>query len=212
MSTTSSSSDVGGIPREPWSNVPNRSQAHVEPDAHGTGGAGHLCHGSALSDRVRRPTWWPIDQLTRHGRIRGRRAAWRCSCAATTPRLGFDFFDFLTAVDEREDGFAVVIHLYSTNGTVTTCRSARWPTEAVRGLPCRRSATCTRGANWHERETYDMFGITFEGHPGLLPRILTVENFEGFPLRKEFLLMSREVKPWPGLKEPDGGRGRRRRR
>jgi hypothetical protein len=53
-----------------------------------------------------------------------------------------------------------------------------------------------------EREAYDMFGIVFDGHPGLLPRILTVENFEGFPLRKDFLLMTREVKPWPGLKEP----------
>ncbi len=62
-----------------------------------------------------------------------------------------------------------------------------------------------RGANWHERETYDMFGIEFDGHPGLLPRILTVENFEGWPLRKEFQLASRNVKPWPGAKEPGGG-------
>ncbi len=60
-----------------------------------------------------------------------------------------------------------------------------------------------RGANWSERETFDMFGIDFEGHPGVRPRILTVENFEGWPLRKDFQLTSRNAKPWPGAKEPE---------
>jgi len=58
------------------------------------------------------------------------------------------------------------------------------------------------GANWMEREAYDMYGIEFAGHPALLPRILTVDNFEGWPLRKDFLLASRVVKPWPGVAEP----------
>jgi hypothetical protein len=53
-----------------------------------------------------------------------------------------------------------------------------------------------------ERETWDMFGIEFDGHPALEPRILTVENFEGWPLRKDFHLASRVAKPWPGVKEP----------
>jgi NADH-quinone oxidoreductase subunit D len=53
-----------------------------------------------------------------------------------------------------------------------------------------------------ERETWDMFGIEFDGHPQLEPRILTVENFEGWPLRKDFHLASRVAKPWPGVKEP----------
>jgi NADH:ubiquinone oxidoreductase subunit C len=43
-----------------------------------------------------------------------------------------------------------------------------------------------------------MFGIEFDGHPGLEPRLLTVENFEGWPLRKDFHLTSRVAKPWPG--------------
>jgi NADH-quinone oxidoreductase subunit C len=117
------------------------------------------------------------------------------------PRLDFDFFDFMTGVDEREEGFGVVIHLYSTRHR----HHVQIRTLAEGGREDPRLPSITHlygGANWHERETYDMFGITFNGHPGLLPRILTVENFEGFPLRKEFLLMSREVKPWPGLKEP----------
>ena len=53
------------------------------------------------------------------------------------------------------------------------------------------------GANWHEREAAEMFGITFEGHPEPEPLYLP-EGFEGHPLRKSFPLLSREVKPWPG--------------
>lgn len=54
------------------------------------------------------------------------------------------------------------------------------------------------GADWHERECWEMFGITFEGHPHLRHLYLPGE-FEGHPLRKDFPLLSREVKPWPGL-------------
>jgi NADH-quinone oxidoreductase subunit C len=54
------------------------------------------------------------------------------------------------------------------------------------------------GANWHERETWEMFGITFAGHPD--PRhIYLPTEFEGFPLRKDFPLLARIVKPWPGI-------------
>jgi NADH-quinone oxidoreductase subunit C len=54
------------------------------------------------------------------------------------------------------------------------------------------------GANWHERETHEMFGITFAGHPDMRNLYLPGE-FEGFPLRKDFPLLSRMVKPWPGI-------------
>ncbi len=55
-----------------------------------------------------------------------------------------------------------------------------------------------RGADWHEREAWEMFGFTFDGHPGLRHLYLPGE-FEGHPLRKDFPLLAREVKPWPGL-------------
>lgn len=54
------------------------------------------------------------------------------------------------------------------------------------------------GANWHERECHDMFGITFVGHPDLRNIYLPGE-FEGNPLRKDFPLLARLVKPWPGV-------------
>jgi NADH-quinone oxidoreductase subunit C len=54
------------------------------------------------------------------------------------------------------------------------------------------------GANWHEREAHEMFGIDFEGHPDLRNLYLP-GAFEGFPLRKDFPLLSRMVKPWPGI-------------
>jgi NADH-quinone oxidoreductase subunit C len=54
------------------------------------------------------------------------------------------------------------------------------------------------GAEWHERETWEMYGFLFEGHPDLRHIYLPGE-FEGFPLRKDFPLLAREVKPWPGI-------------
>ncbi len=54
------------------------------------------------------------------------------------------------------------------------------------------------GADWHERETWEMYGFWFEGHPHLVHLYLPM-GFEGYPLRKDFPLLAREVKPWPGL-------------
>jgi NADH-quinone oxidoreductase subunit C len=55
-----------------------------------------------------------------------------------------------------------------------------------------------RGADWHEREAWEMYGFTFDGHPKLRHLYLPGE-FEGYPLRKDFPLLARLVKPWPGL-------------
>ena len=54
------------------------------------------------------------------------------------------------------------------------------------------------GADWHERETWEMYGVRFDGHPSLRQLYLPA-GFEGHPLRKDFPLLARGVKPWPGL-------------
>lgn len=59
------------------------------------------------------------------------------------------------------------------------------------------------GANWHEREAHEMFGIEFDGHPQLI-KLYLPEGFLGHPLRKSYPLLSREVKPWPGKVDVEG--------
>ncbi len=54
------------------------------------------------------------------------------------------------------------------------------------------------GADWHEREAFEMFGVRFEGHPGLR-KLYLPGDFEGYPLRKDYPLMARLIKPWPGI-------------
>jgi NADH-quinone oxidoreductase subunit C len=114
-------------------------------------------------------------------------------------RCRFDYFTFLCAVDMEDEGFEIVCHVYSVTRqhhvnvkTMVARDEARLPT--LSGV--------WRGANWHERETWELFGIVFDGHPHLV-KLLLPTDFEGFPLRKDFLLMSREVKEWPGAKEPE---------
>lgn len=112
--------------------------------------------------------------------------------------LACDFFDWLSAVDELAGGFDVIAHLWSTRHR----HGVLLRTRLTRDEPVLASAVGVfPGAAWHERETYEMFGIRFEGHPGLTPLLLPT-GFEGHPLRKEFVLASRVAKAWPGAKEP----------
>jgi NADH-quinone oxidoreductase subunit C len=123
---------------------------------------------------------------------------WTEAVRLVRDRLGCGFFDWLSAVDELADGFRVVCHLWSVadrHGVL------------LRTLVPRASAALASvvdvfpGAAWHERETHEMFGIDFPGHPHLVPLLLPPE-FEGHPLRKEFVLAARVAKAWPGAKEP----------
>ena len=59
------------------------------------------------------------------------------------------------------------------------------------------------GANWHEREAYEMFGISFANHPNL-EKLYLPDGYEGNPMLKSFELISREVKPWPGDVDVEG--------
>ncbi|WP_328990799.1 NADH-quinone oxidoreductase subunit C [Kribbella sp. NBC_01245] len=115
--------------------------------------------------------------------------------------VGLTFFDFLTASDELADGFRIVTHLADFWGGLHV-EHVLLRTLIPRTTPRLASLTGVyAGADWHERETFEMFGIDFEGHPNLIPLLLP-DGFEGNPLRKEFILASRVAKPWPGAKEP----------
>jgi NADH-quinone oxidoreductase subunit C len=119
--------------------------------------------------------------------------------ARDQPDLACDYFDWLSAVDELAEGFTVVAHLWSTTQRHGVLLRTRVPREAA-AVPS--IVEIFPGAAWHERETYEMFGVDFPGHPGGLAPLLLPPEFEGHPLRKEFVLASRVAKPWPGAKEP----------
>ena len=100
------------------------------------------------------------------------------------PDCLMNHFIDLTCVDwpDREDRFEVVLHLRSQ----TLNHRVRIKTGATALDPVVASVVpIFRGANWFEREAFDMYGVKFEGHPDLR-RLLLWEGFEGHPLRKDY--------------------------
>ena len=114
------------------------------------------------------------------------------------PEFDCDYFDFTSAVDYPDrEVFELVTHVYSTSWR----HHVRVKVPIPRAEPRIETVSDVYpGANWHERETWELFGIVFEGHPHLVKLVLP-EPFEGHPLRKDFELMSRVAKPWPGEAE-----------
>ena len=104
----------------------------------------------------------------------------------------------MLAVDERDAGFDVVLRLWSPTSREGLQLRTRCPRDDPR-VPS--LAGVFAGAGWHERETAELLGITFDGHPRPGP-LLLADGFEGHPLRKDFVLADRVEKRWPGAKEP----------
>jgi NADH-quinone oxidoreductase subunit C len=151
---------------------------------------------------------------------------WIAALTAARDELGATFFDWLTAVDELADGYSIAAFVCAPvdapyDASLRGTGASDEPLKRGQGLLLKTlvprdaaelptATTVYRGANWHERETFEMFGVEFTGHPDLKPLLLP-DGFEGHPLRKEFVLASRVVKAWPGAKEPgesDHERGR----
>lgn len=103
------------------------------------------------------------------------------------PELSFELLVDLCGVDraKRKDRFEVVYHLVSIKNKYRLRLKVRLD-EKDCSIDSVTSVYPT--ANWHERETYDMFGITFINHPDLR-RMYMPEDFEYFPLRKDFPLL-----------------------
>jgi NADH-quinone oxidoreductase subunit C len=125
-------------------------------------------------------------------------SVWIDALTFARDELGCSFFDWLTGVDELDEGFSIVVHLWSP----AERHHVLLRTRVTRDAPVLPSATGVfRGANWHERETYEMFGVQFSGHPNLVPLLLP-DGFEGNPLRKEFVLVGQAATTSSSAKEP----------
>jgi NADH-quinone oxidoreductase subunit C len=171
--------------------------------------------------------------------VRVTRDAWVTTGQVVRDKLGCTFFDFLSAIDwlpspygrdmdSQEDitvhGHdvkepAAMVTGYAGGDTRLQVFARVTSIERQHGLtlkvdvpdddPTIDSWTPVyRGADWHEREIWEMFGITFAGHPHLVHMYLP-GDFEGNPMRKDFPLLARRVKPWPGIVdvEPMPGTG-----
>jgi NADH-quinone oxidoreductase subunit C len=146
--------------------------------------------------------------------------SWVTAHEIARDQLDLVFFSWLSAVDWANDvavgdgmGEEVEerIELLSALSDVTEGNMVILSTELPSAEPRIPSlVNVYAGANWHEREAFEMFGIDFEGHPNLIHLYLP-DSFLGNPLRKSFPLLSREVKPWPGKVDveamPDQGEG-----
>ncbi len=124
-----------------------------------------------------------------------------CRYLHDDPTLYFDHLQDLCGVDyhgKKEMRFEVVYNLYSVRYRHRIRIRAQVPADN----PSIQSVTSIwAGADWHERECFDMFGIVFRDHPDLR-RILLPEDWEGYPLRKDYPLKGPELeKDWPGFVE-----------
>ncbi len=114
-----------------------------------------------------------------------------CAYLKTAPESRFDFLADLCGVDrgvEEEPRFEVNYHLFSTT------KYHRLRLKVLLNEESPRVSTVTdiwRTANWHERETFDLLGVVFEGHPDLR-RILLPDDWQGHALRKDFPLRGYE--------------------
>ncbi|HEY9556528.1 MAG TPA: NADH-quinone oxidoreductase subunit C [Acidimicrobiales bacterium] len=164
--------------------------------------------------------------------------AWTTAGEVARDKAGFSFFDFLSAIDwlpspygryedseldvpfppPMPDRSEAVPGLTGGDTRFQVLASVAKPGTDLRILlkadvpdDDPRISTWVRtysGAAWHEREAHEMFGIGFDGNDDLR-HIYLPTDFEGHPLRKEFPLLARVVKPWPGIVDvepmPGGG-------
>jgi NADH-quinone oxidoreductase subunit C len=156
--------------------------------------------------------------------VRVKPDAWRRAAEVSKTELQCDYLSFISGIDwqpaPREGGevagassapvqptemtfgaagsagrFQLLAHVEST--------SHKWgvtlKTDLDEAAPRAESwVSVYAGADWHERECWEMYGVSFDGHPSLR-HIYLPSEFEGHPLRKDFPLLARQVKPWPGL-------------
>jgi len=170
--------------------------------------------GDRLADSFHKDDLW----------LRVRTDAWKSSMRTLRDTLGFHYFCFLSAIDwmpspygrgeddpteptpERDmtirpgyAGGATRLQVFARVANPVTHVGVTVKVDVDDSAPVLESIhDVYAGANWHEREAHEMFGIKFDGHPDLR-NIYLPSDFEGHPLRKDFPLLARMVKPWPGI-------------
>jgi NADH-quinone oxidoreductase subunit C len=107
---------------------------------------------------------------------------WAAFAQFAKDHLRCRFFSFLTAVDWKEPGLEVVVKVDNLDDNLSLLMKTRLGPGVS---TCPSLTALYPGANWMERECYDMFGIRFEGHPDLR-RILLPDDWEGYPLLKSY--------------------------
>ncbi len=119
-----------------------------------------------------------------------------CEYLAETDTLAFDSLMCLSGVDlnAKDEDFAVVYHLYAMKHRQSVVLKTTVPKIAPH-LPT--VSHIWKTADWHEREAYDLYGIFFEGHNDLR-RILLPDDWEGYPLRKDY----KEPEIYRGMRVP----------
>jgi NADH-quinone oxidoreductase subunit C len=192
---------------------PSEAEVNETPEGEGQEGVEEATSGDGLAAfaeefaAVVGATEWTAE----HGvaRLQIDRDNWVAAAAATRDG-GLPFFSWLSAVDwsrevevgepvaspdDLEERFEVICRLSSVRNADAVHLVATVPKDDPQ-LPS--LVPEFGGAEWHEREAAEMFGIHFEGNPSMGRNLYLPESFEGNPLLKSFPLLSREVKPWPG--------------
>jgi NADH-quinone oxidoreductase subunit C len=141
--------------------------------------------------------------------------AWREAAAHARADLGMNFLDWLSAVDQPDGdpaGVDVLLHVASVAPGTELRRLLLRTRVPETALQVPSLTSLWPGVAWHERETFEMFGVVFTDFDdgtgqGLRPLLLP-EGFEGTPLRKSFVLAARAAKAWPGAKDPADAPGK----
>ena len=136
-------------------------------------------------------------------------ANWVAAITTARDDFGLRFFSYLSATDWSRDSavgepledpdsvterFEVIARVSSVESAASIHFVADLPKDAA---SIDSLGSVYGGALWHERECHEMFGIDFIGNSNL-SNLYLPDAFEGHPLRKDYPLLSREVKPWPG--------------
>jgi len=147
-------------------------------------------------EEIRMPSDYPIDVPIVY--VRKESIVEVLAYLKTEPGFEYGFLADITATDEQiEPRFEIVYNLYSfpRHWRIRVKVRVREGEEVPSIIPI------WRGADWAEREVWDMFGVRFKGHPDLR-RILMDERWEGHPLRKDYPLKGYQIFPTPQEADP----------